>query len=110
HPPPPGPEPAAKAKQQQKRKAVRRAPAEKKPASAARRTAAAAPARAEPEKLENARVVLVIGDFTAGGLAEGLTEAFAEAPGVKIVQRANGSSGLVRDDYYDWFAELPKML
>lgn len=54
------------------------------------------------EKLENARTVLVVGDFVGGGLAQGLEVAYAESPGVRIVDRTNGSSGLVRDDYYDW--------
>lgn len=86
-----------------KRKQVRRAPA-------AKRAPARAPSPAEPAKLDNARVVLVVGDFTAGGLGEGLSEAFANSPGVRIVQRANGSSGLVRDDYYNWFEALPQLL
>ena len=57
------------------------------------------------EKLENARKILVVGDFLANGTADGLTAAFAQAPGVVIVDRTNGSSGLVRDDYYDWPGE-----
>ena len=63
-----------------------------------------------PEKLENARVVLVVGDFLAGGLGEGLETAFAQSPGVRILARSNGSSGIVRDDYYDWQTELPVFL
>jgi len=62
------------------------------------------------EKLKNARKVLVIGDFVAGSLADGLKEAFEESPGVLIVDRSNGSSGLVRDDYYDWNSELPAII
>lgn len=54
------------------------------------------------EKLENARKILVVGDFLANGTADGLTAAFSQAPGVVVVDRTNGSSGLVRDDYYDW--------
>lgn len=54
------------------------------------------------EKLENARKILVVGDFLANGTADGLTVAFSQAPGVVVVDRSNGSSGLVRDDYYDW--------
>jgi uncharacterized protein len=81
--------------------------------------AAAAPARRqqqarqqEPavEKLENALVVLVVGDFLAGGLAEGLEEAYAKSPGVRIVDRSNGSSGFVRDDYYDWNSSIGEIL
>jgi len=54
------------------------------------------------EKLENARKILVVGDFLANGTADGLTAAFTQAPGVVVVDRSNGSSGLVRDDYYNW--------
>lgn len=54
------------------------------------------------EKLENARKILVVGDFLANRTADGLSTAFAHAPGVVIVDRSNGSSGLVRDDYYNW--------
>jgi hypothetical protein len=54
------------------------------------------------EKAADARVVLVIGDFLASGLAEGLEVAFAENPQIRVVDRSSGSSGFVRDDYYDW--------
>ncbi len=54
------------------------------------------------EKLENARTVLVVGDFYAGGLAKGLKRSFSQTPGVKIVGKSSGSSGFVRTDYYDW--------
>lgn len=63
-----------------------------------------------PDKLENARVILVMGDFLAGGLADGLETAFADSPGVRIVQRSNGSSGIVRDDYYNWQVKLPEFM
>ena len=63
-----------------------------------------------PEKNENARKVLVIGDFMANSLADGLQTAFREAPGMVIMKKANGSSGLVRDDFYNWPQVLPAML
>ncbi len=63
-----------------------------------------------PEKVENARVILVIGDFTASGLAEGLEQAFQTSPGIVIVSETSGSSGLVRDDYYDWNARAPEFI
>lgn len=63
-----------------------------------------------PPKIENARKILVVGDFVADGLATGLQEAFAASPGVMIEERSNGSSGLVRTDYYDWQSELPAMI
>src|SRR5690606_33125210 len=96
-------------------RAVKRRKAPAPARSRARRSAPAAAAAApapEPsvEKLANARTVLVIGDFTASGLAEGLPTAFDDAPGVRIIARTNGSAGLVRDDYYNWQAELPGLL
>jgi uncharacterized protein len=69
-----------------------------------------APAPAAVAKLGNARKVLVVGDFTAGALADGLTQAFANSPGVVVVDRSNGSSGFVRDDYYNWTARIPALL
>ncbi len=62
------------------------------------------------EKIENARKILVVGDFMAKALADGLKTAFQQSPGVAVVHQTNGSSGLVRDDYYDWPAKLPSML
>ena len=73
----------------------------------------AAPRVATPppvEKSADARVVLVIGDFMAGGMAEGLEAAYAQNTGVSVVSRANGSSGFVRDDYYNWPAEIGGIL
>ena len=73
-----------------------------------RKAIAAEPAAVE--KAEDARKVLVIGDFIGAGLGEGLTEAFEQTPGIVIETRANGSSGIVRDDYYDWPEELPAIV
>jgi len=70
----------------------------------------AEPEKPVVEKLENARTVLVVGDFLAGGLAEGLEAAYAESPGVRVVDRSNGSSGFVRDDFYDWGSEIGPIL
>ncbi|KGD92033.1 DUF459 domain-containing protein [Rhizobium sp. YS-1r] len=70
-----------------------------------------APPAPEPvAKLENARQILVVGDFMAGGLGSELENAFATSPGVAVVERSDGSSGLVRKDHFDWPAELPAML
>lgn len=69
-----------------------------------------APAVETVEKSNDARVILVVGDFAAGGLAQGLQEAFAEAPLIRIVARTKGSSGFVRDDYYDWPASIGAIL
>jgi hypothetical protein len=58
------------------------------------------------EKAPDARVVLVVGDFMASGLAEGLDAVFAENPAITVVDASKGSSGFVRDDFYDWPAEI----
>jgi hypothetical protein len=44
----------------------------------------------------------VVGDSLASLLADGLQEAFTDKPEVSIVSKAHESSGLVRDDFYDW--------
>lgn len=72
--------------------------------------AIAAPEPAVVAKLPDARKVLVVGDFIASGIADGLTEAFAGMPGVAIEARTNGSSGLVRQDYHNWEIELPALI
>ncbi len=83
------PAPVNKPKTRQKPKArVVRAPVE--------------PAVPVVEKEADARLVLVIGDFLAGGLSEGLETVFADNPRVRIIDRNSGSSGFVRDDYHDW--------
>jgi len=85
------------------------------PRRATTTTTRRAAAPAEPvvpavEKSENARRVIVVGDFLAGGLAEGLTAAFVENADVVVVDRSNGSSGLVRDDHYDWPGRIAEVL
>ncbi|MER9740716.1 DUF459 domain-containing protein [Mesorhizobium sp. M0187] len=62
------------------------------------------------EKTPDARVILVIGDFMANGLAEGLETAFADNANVRIVERANGSSGFVRDDVYNWPEQVKSLV
>lgn len=62
------------------------------------------------EKLDNARKILVVGDFLAGGLGSGMTAAFQDSPGIVIDTRSNVASGLVRDDYYNWPAQLTKFM
>jgi uncharacterized protein len=44
----------------------------------------------------------VLGDSLAVFTADGLTQAFADKPEISVIGRARDSSGLVRDDFYDW--------
>lgn len=46
--------------------------------------------------------VAVIGDTLAELLATGLEDALEATPQIGVRSRGKGSSGLVRDDYYDW--------
>lgn len=93
-----------------KRVIKRAKPVKRRKSRKSRKTVVASPPPVESTKLENARVVLVVGDFLAGGLADGLETAFADSPGVRVLKRNSGSSGIVRDDYYDWRAKLPEFL
>jgi hypothetical protein len=46
--------------------------------------------------------VAVMGDSLGQLLGQGLVEAFSEQPEVAILRKARESSGLVRNDFYDW--------
>ncbi|MEP4291022.1 MAG: DUF459 domain-containing protein, partial [Rhizobiaceae bacterium] len=61
-------------------------------------------------KLDNAKVILVVGDFLAGGMADGLTTALAKVPGLRVVDKSKGLSGFVRDDIVDWSTVLPALV
>lgn len=82
--------------------------------SGASRKQAAAPAAPPPppavEKAADAKTVLVIGDFMARSVARGLDEAYSDNPKVIVEEATNGSSGLVRDDFYDWPEVLPGLI
>jgi len=92
---------------------IKKKPVAKPRASKQRKSSAsvaAAPVAPLVEKAENARVVLVLGDFLSDGTAEGLDEAFVENATVRVVDKSSGSSGLVRDDYYDWIKNAPGII
>jgi len=46
--------------------------------------------------------VAVIGDSLAGQIASGLSDDLADRPEIAIQNKTKDSSGLVRDDFYDW--------
>lgn len=62
------------------------------------------------QKLDTAKHVLVIGDFMAGSVGDGLMDTFAGQPGVVIDEKTDGASGLVRNDHRDWITSLPGLL
>lgn len=96
----------ARPQKQQTPPAVRRAPA----TVTAPPAASAATSAPVVEKKADARTVLIVGDFNGGGLAEGLGEAFADNPDIKIVSRTDGSSGFVRDDHFNWPANIGSLI
>ncbi|WP_160009311.1 SGNH family hydrolase [Rhizobium sp. 18055] len=78
--------------------------------SAPRPAPVIAPEEKTVQKLDNAQKILVVGDFLAGGLGVGMDAAFEDSPGILIETHSNVASGLVRDDYYDWPAQLTKFI
>ncbi len=62
------------------------------------------------EKIPSAKKILVIGDFLASGTAAGLAATFEQSPGVVVIDGSNGSSGLVRDDFYNWPTEISTLI
>ncbi len=86
------------------RKTVRRS--KPRAVNRARAATVAAPAPEVVEKADNARTVLVAGDFYAGSLVDGLEVAFADNPDIIIVDKSNGLSGFVRTDIIDWPATI----
>ncbi|MCW5697135.1 MAG: DUF459 domain-containing protein [Bauldia sp.] len=96
---------------------VQQAPAVPAPAAAPVPAPAAAPpanpavaAARDVAKNEDAFTLLVVGDFLASSLANALADTYVAEPRIVVVNRTSGSSGLVRDDYYDWVAELPAII
>ncbi|KQT85810.1 DUF459 domain-containing protein [Aurantimonas sp. Leaf443] len=91
------------------RKAKPAAPARaasRRGAAAASVAAAATAAPETPEKVADARKILVVGDFMADALADGLRNSLADDPNLVVVEKSEGSSGLVRTDHFDWGKEL----
>jgi hypothetical protein len=54
--------------------------------------------------------VAVLGDSLGQLLAQGMTDAMADHPDVAILHKARESSGLVRDDFYDWPKAVQELL
>jgi uncharacterized protein len=54
----------------------------------------------------NAQSVLIIGDFMANGLASGLKQILENDENRVVIDKTNGSSGLIRTDFYNWNTEI----
>lgn len=82
-------------------------PAQPSRRSAPPRTATPAPSViAVGTKNENATRLAVFGDSMASGLAHGLSRYYANDPNIVVLNEAVGSSGFVRDDFFDWNAAI----
>jgi hypothetical protein len=64
--------------------------------------AALPPPKPQVEKAENATRLAVFGDSLAVDLAKALERFYAEDPNLVVINQGVGSSGFVRDDYFDW--------
>jgi len=62
------------------------------------------------EKSADARRILVIGDFIAAHLADGLRDLYADNPDLVVIKQVEAASGLVRDDYYNWSATIDEIV
>jgi hypothetical protein len=61
-----------------------------------------APAPAQIEKASNATRLAVFGDSMAVDLAKALERFYADDPNLVVIGQGVGSSGFVRDDYFNW--------
>lgn len=100
----------AAAPQSQAKRVKVRNPTPKTASSASNKTVAAAPAVPVVEKNENAAKVLVIGDFMADQLYQGLERQFASNPGIVMVNASVSLSGMVRDDVRDWSTSINELV
>lgn len=85
----------------------------KKRRSTTRRTvSSSAPAASanRMEKSEDAKIVLIVGDFFASRLSRGLQTGLADVPDIVVENKARGSSGFVRTDIINWPEKLPDVV
>jgi len=67
-------------------------------------------ARPQIEKSPQAKRILIIGDFIAASVADGLIALYADNPDIVVLKHAEAASGLVRDDYYNWPDQLTTLM
>lgn len=85
---------------------VEQAPRVRAPAA----TAALPPAKPRIEKAPGATRLAVFGDSLAVDLARALERFYAEDPNLVVIDQGVGSSGFVRDDYFDWNATIGQQI
>ena len=108
----PAPQLQALRPRQQARHPARPAPAPPAPVYYSAPVRVAIPQAAPPagDKLPPSYSVAVLGDSLAVQLTQGLQEAFAERPELAFLRKGRESSGLVRDDFYNWPKSIAELL
>ncbi|GGK33887.1 SGNH/GDSL hydrolase family protein [Salinarimonas ramus] len=104
------PAPAAQAAPAQRERPRQRRVTRPAPASAATAPPESAAAAVAPGEVLVTHRVVVFGDSLATNLGDGLADVLSDQPQVMVATRAQGSSGLVRDDFHDWRAEIEPFL
>ncbi len=61
-------------------------------------------------KNENAKRILIIGDFAASAVADALKKFFTDNSDIVIINHTMPASGLVRTDYYPWQSNISKLI
>lgn len=69
-----------------------------------------APRIDEEPKNEDAKVLLVVGDDVARGLADGLRAVYAKTPSIRVEKLVYAKTGLVKDKKPDWPEDVTKTL
>jgi hypothetical protein len=101
---------AAATKKEAKRVKVRQQKTQRTSTKKAVVAAASEPEVPVVEKSEDAAKVLVIGDFMADQLYDGLVRQFASNPGIVLVNASVALSGMVRDDVRDWPGSIDALI
>jgi len=71
---------------------------------------AAATAKPALPKSPTAKRILVVGDFIASHIGDGLEALYADNPDLVVIKQIEAASGMVRDDYYNWPAKIDEAL
>lgn len=73
-------------------------------------TASLPPPKPQVEKAEGATRLAVFGDSLAVDLARALERFYVEDPNLVVIGQGVGSSGFVRDDYFDWASAIDEQI
>ncbi|WP_354186328.1 SGNH/GDSL hydrolase family protein [Bartonella japonica] len=65
---------------------------------------------AQKLKEENAKRILILGDFVASAVADALNRLFIDNRNIIIINNTMPNSGLVRTDYYSWKSNISTLI